>query len=90
VTDQDALDMFEELPRRVQTALLSNVHSLRSRGYLRFTDYPLPVAEVIASSGLMTVRIHDSGGVAFFANEQTKTLRRHMRHLLELYGIEFD
>lgn len=86
--EQDVLDMFAELPHRVQTAVLSNAHSLRSKGYLSFTDYPLPVAEYIQGTGLMTVRIRDSGSVAFFANEQTRTLRRHMGKLLDMYEIE--
>lgn len=85
----DALDIFEELPHRVQTSVLSNILMLRGHPCLRFTDYPLPVAEYIQASGLMTVRIYESGGVSFFANELTQQLKQHTRRLLELYGIEF-
>lgn len=84
----DALDIFEELPHRVQVAVLSNLHAFRSRYSIWFTDYPRPVAEFIQASGLMVVEI-SSNGVTFRVNEVTKLLRPHMRRLLEAHGVEF-
>lgn len=88
MSEQDILDLFDELPRRVQAAVLSNVHSMRSRGVIGFWDYPLPVAEYIQASGLMGVRISDNGRVTFTQNDASRILRVHMRRLLESYGFE--
>lgn len=85
---QDALDIFEELPHRVQEAVISNLHAFRARYSIWFTEYPRPVAEYIQASGLMTVEFTPNG-VTFRVNETTKMLRPQMRRLLEAHSVEF-
>lgn len=87
-TPADVLDMFTELPRRVQVAVLSHMHSMRSRGLVAFSQYDMLVADYIAASGLMNVRKSENG-VRFSANENTAVLRANLRACLEMTGIEF-
>lgn len=87
MTFEDALAMFEEMPRRVQVAILSHLHGMRSRGSIQFSEYDRVVAEYIEYSGLMRVKFTDGGGVRFYANENTELLKPHMRALLEAYGF---
>lgn len=86
---QDALDMFAELPRRVQVAVLSAIHGLRSRGSVAFTDYPeTHVIEYIEASQLLNVRRMGSG-IRLSANDNTAVLRANLRQCLAMTGIEF-
>lgn len=89
MTLDDALDILSELPPRVQVAVISNLHAMRSRGLTCFHDYPLLIAEYIQASGLMNVQISASGYVRFSASETSRLLTRHMRTVLEIYGVEF-
>jgi hypothetical protein len=85
---QDALDVFAELPHRVQVAVASHLHSLRSRGVVMFTDYDADVTAYIASSGLLNVR-YGTSSVVFTANDATRALRENWRAVLELVGFTF-
>lgn len=82
----DISDMFEELPRRVQVAILSHVHSLRSKVSVNFTEYPQEVAEYIEASGLMNVDFRGNGAVRFQANEATKIIRANIGTYLKFVG----
>jgi len=81
---EDLLDMFAELPRVVQVAILSHLHSFRSRGYIQFTDYPRHVADYISASGLLKVTISDYGLIRFYPNEHTTLMREHIGKLLQM------
>lgn len=82
-------DMFEELPRRVRVALMSNLHGLNSRQRIAFTDYPREVAEYIEASGLMSVEWGTDGHVRFRENEACQFIRQNLRQFLGMCGIEF-
>src|SRR4051812_23084049 len=85
-TPADSLDMFAELPRPIQVAVLSHVHSMRSRGVVAFTHYDALTADYIEASGLLNVRKSEYG-VRFTANEQTAAIRANWRACLEMTGI---
>lgn len=85
MTEEDALDMFAELPQRVRTAIISHMHSLRRRWRVDFTDYDdMLVAQYIAASQLLQVDMRGGNGVRFKANENTAHLYKHLHDLLNL------
>ena len=86
MTAADALDVFAELPPRVQTALLSAVQGLRATHRISFSDYPLPVAEYLAASGLVDVAI-SAGGVTIRRNANTPLVRANLRAFLAEAGV---
>jgi hypothetical protein len=89
VTPADTLDMFAELPRAVQVAILSAMHGMRSRGTVAFTDYAeAHVIEYIEATGLLTVRRMGSS-IRLSANDNTAVLRANLRTCLEMTGFEF-
>lgn len=83
----DISDIFEELPRQVKVALLSNMQGLRSRTSIHFTEYPQEVAQYIEASGLMNVDWRTMGGVRFSANDATKVIHQDLRKYLALVEL---
>lgn len=84
---EDISDLFEELPRPVKVALLSNMQGLRSRTSIHFTEYPKEVAQYIEASGLMNVDWRANGGVRFSANDATRIIRQDLRKYLALVEL---
>jgi hypothetical protein len=84
-TRDDLRDMLEEMPRRVQSAVLSNALMTRTRPSLYFYDYPHEVAEYIESMNLMSVEWGFNGGVRFRPNGVTRLIQEDIQRLIELY-----
>lgn len=84
-TREDIRDMFEEMPRRVQSAILSNALFTRTNPSLYFYDYPREVAEYIESMGLMTVQWGLNGGVRFRPNAVTRLIQEDIHPLIDKY-----
>ena len=85
----DILDMFAELPRRVQVAVMSLARQLHERPRLGvcFHEYPQHVAAYIQASGLLEVRLLQIGnepGARFWANDLTILLYENRRKVLEI------
>lgn len=86
MTLSEISERFTELPPRVQVAVLSHLHSFRSRYRIRFTEYEMPVAEYIAATGFMDVSISSTGSVVFVATDVTRTMQANVGKLLTLAG----
>lgn len=61
MTEQDALGVFAELPPRVRVALVSLLRQLRDGYRVQYHDYPAAVAEYLAGTGLLDVRLPGDG-----------------------------
>lgn len=88
MTIDDAFDIFDELPQRVQIAVVSLLVGLRISWRVQYHEYPRHVAEYIQASGLIDVRMTDLT-TSFRSNDLTRHLQTRRRELLEHYGIEF-
>jgi hypothetical protein len=84
MTLDEITERFEELPERVQVAVVSNLHGMRSRRRLTFSEYPLPVAQYIQATGFMDVTISEQGAVNFIATDTTSTMKANIGALLKL------
>ena len=86
MTPSEILERFEELPARVQVAVVSHLHGFRSRNRIQYAYYPPEVAEYIRATGFMYVSISDTGGVIFAATEVTRTMQVNIGVLLVAMG----